>query len=331
VVPMSERQASIAHQLLWNDPISGSSTAGRSSAVRIGPLSIHRFLQGNSLQRVLRGHQNKPEGYETADGHEGRVTTVFSASAYAKAADKAAIAVLSQGGAAHGECRMTFTQWSPEDVVELRRPRLEKTTMYDDGDEVTRLLRKMSVRKVQLRNELESVDRSVQEYKMNKRVSRAASAKTKVELSGFVNVQQWATCMRKVFPKMNLDWTQMGEMLSVLGAEETMAIKGEINYQEVLATLDEICAGTSALSGMGPFKTLFRFMDGDQDGIITRAEFDNFWLPIRHELKEEGLYEDFMGGLDEYDLMKDLSDLFDTLDSDGDGKLTLDELIRHSF
>ena len=68
--------------LLWADP---STTPGRSPSKRgisigFGADITKAFIERNGLERVVRSHEMKDQGYEEA--HDGKLTTIFSAPNY---------------------------------------------------------------------------------------------------------------------------------------------------------------------------------------------------------------------------------------------------------
>jgi serine/threonine-protein phosphatase 5 len=69
-------------ELLWSDPINvpGRQPSKRGVGVAFGPDVATRFLEANGLERLVRSHECKDEGYEI--DHDGKTITVFSAPNY---------------------------------------------------------------------------------------------------------------------------------------------------------------------------------------------------------------------------------------------------------
>ena len=67
-------------ELLWSDPtkINGRHPSNRGVAITFGPDVVNEFLKNNKLQKLVRSHECKSEGYEIM----GDVITVFSAPNY---------------------------------------------------------------------------------------------------------------------------------------------------------------------------------------------------------------------------------------------------------
>ena len=67
-------------ELLWSDPstINGRRPSNRGIAITFGPDVVKEFLKTNKLQKIIRSHECKSEGYEII----GNVITVFSAPNY---------------------------------------------------------------------------------------------------------------------------------------------------------------------------------------------------------------------------------------------------------
>lgn len=69
-------------ELLWSDPMpaAGRAPSKRGVGIQFGPDVTHKFLQRNKLDYIIRSHEVKADGYETA--HDGKCITVFSAPNY---------------------------------------------------------------------------------------------------------------------------------------------------------------------------------------------------------------------------------------------------------
>ena len=73
-------ESGIMCELLWSDPssINGRRPSNRGVAITFGPDVVKNFLKINNLQKLIRSHECKNEGYEIL----GDVITVFSAPNY---------------------------------------------------------------------------------------------------------------------------------------------------------------------------------------------------------------------------------------------------------
>ena len=73
-------ESGIMCELLWSDPIkiNGRHPSNRGVAITFGPDVVKNFLKTNKLQKLVRSHECKSEGYEIM----GDVITVFSAPNY---------------------------------------------------------------------------------------------------------------------------------------------------------------------------------------------------------------------------------------------------------
>ena len=73
-------ESGIMCELLWSDPskINGRHPSNRGVAITFGPDVVQNFLKSNKLQKLVRSHECKSEGYEIM----GDVITVFSAPNY---------------------------------------------------------------------------------------------------------------------------------------------------------------------------------------------------------------------------------------------------------
>ena len=73
-------ESGIMCELLWSDPspINGRRPSNRGVAITFGPDVVKNFLKINKLQKLVRSHECKSEGYEIL----GDVITVFSAPNY---------------------------------------------------------------------------------------------------------------------------------------------------------------------------------------------------------------------------------------------------------
>jgi serine/threonine-protein phosphatase 5 len=73
-------ESGIMCELLWSDPIkiNGRHPSNRGVAITFGPDVVKGFLKANKLQKLVRSHECKSEGYEIM----GDVITVFSAPNY---------------------------------------------------------------------------------------------------------------------------------------------------------------------------------------------------------------------------------------------------------
>ena len=73
-------ESGIMCELLWSDPskINGRHPSNRGVAITFGPDVVKNFLKTNKLQKLIRSHECKSEGYEIL----GDVITVFSAPNY---------------------------------------------------------------------------------------------------------------------------------------------------------------------------------------------------------------------------------------------------------
>ena len=73
-------ESGIMCELLWSDPskINGRHPSNRGLAITFGPDVVKNFLKSNKLQKLVRSHECKSEGYEIL----GDVITVFSAPNY---------------------------------------------------------------------------------------------------------------------------------------------------------------------------------------------------------------------------------------------------------
>ena len=73
-------ESGIMCELLWSDPssINGRRPSNRGVAITFGPDVVKEFLKTNKLQKLIRSHECKSEGYEIL----GDVITVFSAPNY---------------------------------------------------------------------------------------------------------------------------------------------------------------------------------------------------------------------------------------------------------
>merc|ERR1719353_1242592 len=76
--------------LIWSDPdenLSGWGESSRGVSYTYGPDVVHKFLQKNELDLVVRAHQVVENGYEFFAGRQ--LVTVFSAPAYCGEFDNA--------------------------------------------------------------------------------------------------------------------------------------------------------------------------------------------------------------------------------------------------
>jgi len=66
-------------ETLWSDPCSenGIQPSHRGIGVRFGPDVSFAFCELNKIDKIIRSHECKNEGFEIM--HDGRVTTIFSA------------------------------------------------------------------------------------------------------------------------------------------------------------------------------------------------------------------------------------------------------------
>ena len=73
-------ETGIMCEILWSDPspINGRHPSNRGVAITFGPDVVKNFLKNNKLQKLVRSHECKNEGYEIL----GDVITVFSAPNY---------------------------------------------------------------------------------------------------------------------------------------------------------------------------------------------------------------------------------------------------------
>ena len=73
-------ESGIMCELLWSDPcsINGRHPSNRGVAITFGPDVVKEFLKTNKLQKIIRSHECKSEGYDII----GDVITVFSAPNY---------------------------------------------------------------------------------------------------------------------------------------------------------------------------------------------------------------------------------------------------------
>jgi len=285
----------------------------------VGPACTSQFVQRNGLQCVLRAHQNQRNGYDISEGHEGQVVTIFSASAYTKLTDLGAIAVLTKGQGAES-VHMCYTQWSANDVRTPMKSlsggqKAASVQQEKIPPEVQMFQERVVARKEMLLEEFQRLETA--SYRFGVRgMSR----------TGWLSIDQWTVAMQKVFPRMEIHWPSLG---AVLGLDPAAKV---VNYQEFLQKLEEGISRQGVISGLyaslGPMQGLFHFLDENNDGMVSRDEFDNFWTTMRKDLQSTHEYEAFMGGNNEQTLERDLDKLFNILDIDGDGVVTLDELFK---
>jgi len=149
--------------------------------------------------------------------------------------------------------------------------------------------------------------------------------------SGIVTVCDWDQCIKDAFPKSNYKWTNLHKYGEVFQNSQGQLVQRGIPYEQFIEKLDTMRSGDkeSMMASVGQFQILFRFLDRDNDGKITKDDFEHFWLPIKKELKSAGIYEELMADYDEAQLKQNLIGAFQSLDCDHDGTLTLAELLKH--
>jgi protein phosphatase len=97
--PLQDFQIDMAMDILWSDPSAETSTffpSPRGTGHRYGADALTAFLDSNSLELLVRGHEVAEEGFEYA--LNDKVVTVFSASSYCGSMhNKAAVLIIKKG------------------------------------------------------------------------------------------------------------------------------------------------------------------------------------------------------------------------------------------
>lgn len=99
-VDFTESSNAILIDILWSDPSSDIDTwavSQRGTSYNFGITAAKKFMQDNSLKRIVRGHTAELKGYSVM-GPKHEVVTVFSAPNYEKAPGDGAVLFLEPDG-----------------------------------------------------------------------------------------------------------------------------------------------------------------------------------------------------------------------------------------
>jgi len=293
----------------------------------VGPDVLQAFLDSNGLARVVRAHEMVQNGWEGTKGHNGHSITIFSASNYGKSGNQGAIACVrsDMSFAVLDYWRESATPRGVDSYAVDYAPKEDSTgnwTSVDQSNDSQRglhafLFELLAARKESLLQEFQRLDEAAYKYSVQA-----------VKHSGRIPVGQWARAMKKVFPELLLPWP---EMCTMLGMEKPTRF---VNYVDFLERLQGKVSRSGELNGLynslGPLQYLFHFLDADSTGNISREEFETFWESCKTALREDGLYEEVMAGFDEEAAKVDVDKLFSTLDLNGDGNISFNELFEAS-
>lgn len=85
-------------ELLWSDPMNapGRAPSKRGVGLQFGPDVTDKFCKLNNLDMIIRSHEVKADGYESA--HDGKCITVFSAPNYCDAMGNKGAYIVLHGG-----------------------------------------------------------------------------------------------------------------------------------------------------------------------------------------------------------------------------------------
>jgi len=275
--------------LMWSDPrrnLEGSevvANAIRGAGCFYGPDVVREWLKKHGLKYLVRSHECVRLGYDILDCGEGiELYTVFSSSNYGGCGNKAAV------------LRLRLAQ-KPEVIVFDAKVPLD---LYKENQQK---LRELVCKRKRL------LKQAFREH--------AGASHT-------VDVDSWTSIMAKHL-KIDIDFTRM------LGPGE--AESGHINYREFLSryTVEMSIREGSTLIGLRgvesseaealfkhfeEFKAVFRLLDRDASGSLSKEEFKKGCELMNDHLPEESSLEWVR--------------MFEILDLNGDGLIDLEEFCR---
>lgn len=236
--------------LLWSDPrpVRGCSPNGlRGGGSFFGPDITQAFLAKHGLQRIIRSHECKLDGYEYT--HQGKVMTIFSASNYYDIGSNRGAFVRLIGPALE-PCPVLYvsSQYHRSATVRQRHGYVEESALRE-------LKKHIYASQTILLEKFEAVD---------------------TEKTGKIGVTDWGNTIESVVG-VKLPWRLLCPKIARYNTNE-----GLVEYK---SSFEEYALTNNSLAEEGPsllellyrnkdnLETIFRIMDKDGSGRISMQEF----------------------------------------------------------
>ncbi|EJD75330.1 serine/threonine-protein phosphatase, variant [Loa loa] len=240
--------------ILWSDPKEQNGCTAnifRGGGTYFGPDITQTFLEKNQLDMIVRSHECKYEGYELT--HNNKLLTIFSASNYYEYGSNRG-AYVKFLGANH---ELHFVQYQ---ATKAHRQAISAKERIDAVEQsaMQNLRTQLDVHNKQLQNEYEILDPTN---------------------TGKISIHKWCKCVESV-SGLNLPWYSLAPRLVTVtdGGKNVL-------YKQNSSSAVQIFSGNKKIMQKKPhvvetlyrhkntLEALFRFMDKDNSGVVTVAEF----------------------------------------------------------
>uniref|UniRef100_A0A096LR85 Serine/threonine-protein phosphatase with EF-hands n=1 Tax=Poecilia formosa TaxID=48698 RepID=A0A096LR85_POEFO len=277
--------------LLWSDPMNQDGCMPnevRGGGCYWGPDVTEDFLNRHNMQLIIRSHECKQEGYEFC--HNRKVLTLFSASNYYDV----------------GSNRGAYVKLGPDLVP------------YMVQYQASSMTRELTARQSVGRTERSALKVLREQLFAHKSDLLCAFKKFDTKNTGLVSLIDWASAVESVM-HLNLPWRMLRCQLVTCKMSDGMidyydwfnelAIKGPNTDHIDQSLLETLYRHRSTL------ETIFRIVDTDNSGFISMEDFRQTWKLLSVYLKMEITDED-------------ISTLAETIDSNHDGSIDIDEFME---
>ncbi|XP_014850787.1 PREDICTED: serine/threonine-protein phosphatase with EF-hands 2-like [Poecilia mexicana] len=277
--------------LLWSDPMNQDGCMPnevRGGGCYWGPDVTEDFLNRHNMQLIIRSHECKQEGYEFC--HNRKVLTLFSASNYYDV----------------GSNRGAYVKLGPDLVP------------YMVQYQASSMTRELTARQSVGRTERSALKVLREQLFAHKSDLLCAFKKFDTKNTGLVSLIDWASAVESVM-HLNLPWRMLRCQLVTCKTSDGMidyydwfnelAIKGPNTDHIDQSLLETLYRHRSTL------ETIFRIVDTDNSGFISMEDFRQTWKLLSVYLKMEITDED-------------ISNLAETIDSNHDGSIDIDEFME---
>lgn len=236
--------------ILWSDPRPQPgcyTNSVRGGGSFFGPDVTEAFLQRHHLERIIRSHECKPNGFEFT--HDDRVLTVFSASNYYAMGTNRAAYVKLLGPKLVNQIVMYISSRSTPNGAVLQRQG------YVEMSALKKLKQLIYTSRMLL----------MEKFQMNDK-----------DNSGKIFISQWCDIMKTVVG-LHLPWRllcpKIAKFDAVTGTVAYESTFEEYTIQNNLAQQNEASLLETLYRSKDTLETIFRFIDKDGSGLISMEEF----------------------------------------------------------
>lgn len=343
---------SLLEDMLWSDPMGapGRKESQRGAGCRFGPDVCERFLADNRLEMVIRSHEVCDNGWEEV--FPNRLFTVFSASNYCdEVGNKGAVAIISGSGTPDfveystlegAECHPEL--WSPASMIPSSPQSIPGSPLSLGGSRspssqmmgkklhdniFDKLKARIAFNRNRLLKEFDAIAEASSSSDLSDSDEEEEKKKRKrpTKKGSTIHRLIWADILKQVL-ELDIPWLQMQQelvghtrpMIDYAQWLDVFKIKHRTfnasSHEKHNEQAQELMAEVGALLFHNKMHMtyLFKYLDQDGDGQVSRAEFQSGITSLLSLIHVQRSYDDAL-----------ISDMMDLIDTDSSGSIDYEE------